>query len=70
MPKYRIHFTATASTTVVVEADDASEAREIADDQFASPSICAQCSGWGQDYSMDLGEWEQDEADDGVTVED
>lgn len=66
MPKYRVYYTTVASISVVVEADDAFSAREAADERFPDPSICAQCSGWGQDYSLDLGEWEQDESDTGV----
>lgn len=70
MPKYRVHYVSTASSTVVVEAEDAIAAREAAEEVFEDPSICAQCSGWGQSYSVDLGEWEQDDSADGVTEED
>jgi hypothetical protein len=66
MPKYRVYFTTGASSSVVVEAEDRSDAIDKASDEFAYPSICAQCSGWGQDYSMDLGEWEPDMSDEGV----
>lgn len=69
MPKYRVYYTAVVSSSVVVEAADESEARDAADDNFAFPSICAQCSGWGQEYSMDLGGWEQDESDEGLSLE-
>jgi len=27
------------------------------------PGICAQCSGWRQRYSMDIGEWEPEETE-------
>lgn len=66
MAKYTVQFLATASSAVDVEAVDASEAREKAEEMFEHPSICAQCSGWGQSYNIDLSEWEQDETDDGV----
>lgn len=67
MPKYRVHFTTGASTYVDVEADSPDEAREIADENFDSPFICAQCSGWGQQYDLELGdEWQQDESAEGV----
>lgn len=68
--KYRVWFSSVASSSVVVEADDASEAREKAEGEFPHPSICAKCAGWGEKYSMDLGEWELDESDDGVMAVD
>jgi hypothetical protein len=40
--KYRVYYSAVASSSVEVEADDANEAREKAEDAFAFPSICAQ----------------------------
>ncbi len=69
MTKFRVYYTTTASSFIEVEADDADEARVVADDEWFRPSICAQCSGWGQsDAGIELGDdWEQDESAYGVT---
>lgn len=67
MNTYSVIFTTGASSVVTVEADSPEEARELADEQFDPPTLCAQCSGWGQDSNLELGdEWEQDESDGGV----
>lgn len=64
MSSYRIFFTQVVSTSVEVEADDFDEAIDKAYESDAMPSdnfVCAQCSGWGKEYSIDTGEWEADE---------
>lgn len=66
MVKYQVHFTRVDSSFVTVEAADEEEARETAWNEFESPFLCAQCSGWGHGWSVDAGEWEQDESDEGV----
>lgn len=66
MTTYQVLYTTTASTVVTIEADSPEEAREIADDQFDGPTLCAQCSGWGGRQNLDIGDWEQDESDRGV----
>ena len=59
MPKYFVTVPTTATAYRTIEADSPEEAIE----QFETPSICAQCSGWGQDYDLDLGEdWDWDNA--------
>lgn len=66
MAKYRVYLEAGASLTVNVEVDDSldeGEAREAAIDKaFAARgrggTICANCSGWGEKWSLDLGEWD------------
>lgn len=64
MSKYRVYLGTGASLTVTVEiADDVDpdEAKEQAIEKafdIAPSSVCAQCSGWGQPYSLDLGEWD------------
>jgi len=61
MSTFRIYFTTGASATVTVEANDLEDAIEKAYDELPS-DICAQCSGWGQEWSRDLGdEWTVDE---------
>ena len=67
MTTYQVLFTTSASTIVEVEADSPDEARELADEKFESPYLCAQCSGWGGQQNLELGDgWEQDETDGGV----
>lgn len=64
MSTYRIFFTQVVSTSVEVEADDFDDAVDKAYGSDALPSsnfLCGQCSGWGQAYSIDTGEWEADE---------
>jgi hypothetical protein len=57
MPKYRVDLVTTSSFTIEVEAEDKDEAIEKAAQEV--PGICARCSGWGQDYSLELGdEWD------------
>lgn len=53
----------TVKTVTVAQLRDLIEDRAYED----TPSICAQCSGWGQQYSMDLGDWEPDEDQPGIT---
>ena len=58
MPKYRVYLETIASTTIQVEAADKDEAYELAGAQ-GMPRICAQCSGWGNDQNLELGDvWE------------
>lgn len=65
--RYRVYYTTTASTAIEVEADSPEDARVVADEEFDSPTICAQCSGWGSDGWIELGDdWEQDDSDHGV----
>ena len=70
MSRYSVIYTTGASTVVTVEADSPEEARQVADETFEAPYICAQCSGWGRNEdepSLELGDvWEQDESDSGV----
>lgn len=62
MPKYRAHFTTVASATVEIDVPDGmTDPEEIADYAYEHgqmPSLGAQASGWGQPWSLDLGEWE------------
>lgn len=61
MATYKINMTQMASAEIEVEADSLDEAIEAAY-QEGVPSICAQCSGWGQKTGIDLsGDWEADE---------
>jgi hypothetical protein len=58
MPKYRVYLQTVASLTVEVEAEDQDAALDAAY-QEAPGGVCAQCSGWGQPWSLDFGgEWD------------
>ena len=69
MKAYTVMYTTTASTVISVEAESEEEARVLADEQFEPPHLCAQCSGWGNSQNLELGEFEQDESEDGVWSE-
>lgn len=62
MPKYRVYLTTVASATVEVDVPDGmtdpEEIAEYAYEHAEPPSLGAQASGWGQPWSLDLGEWE------------
>ena len=60
MPKYRVALNARVSLSVTVEADNEDEARDAAYEKIPG-GLCAQCSGWGREYSMDLEEFDVDE---------
>jgi hypothetical protein len=60
MPKYRVAMHTGASLFIVVEANDETEAADIAYEEIPG-GVCAQCSGWGQKWSLDLGDLEIDE---------
>jgi hypothetical protein len=55
MPKYSVSLMTTLSLSITVEAENEEAAREEAYQE--APGICAQCSGWGRKYGMDIGEW-------------
>jgi hypothetical protein len=58
MPKYNVHLNTGAFTVVTVEAEDKEAAIEAAY-EAELPTICAQCSGWGRDWNLELGDdWE------------
>jgi hypothetical protein len=71
MSKYRVYLSTGASMTVTVEVDDdldpddaIEQAIEKAFDE-APQGVCAQCSGWGQSWGLDLGEWDIERDPDG-----
>jgi hypothetical protein len=57
---YRVYLNATASFYVNVEAEDEDSAIDKAY-EMAPREVCAHCSGWGQAWGIDLGEWEADD---------
>ena len=56
MNKYRVYLQATADLSVVVEAEDPEEALDLAYE--SRQYLCSQCAGWGESWSLDIGEWE------------
>lgn len=66
MAKYRVSMQTVATITIEIEVpDDITDPHEIAEraaEEGEFPTICAQCAGWGRDYSLDMdGEWEVSE---------
>lgn len=65
MAKYRVYLEANVSLAVTVDIDDTGkDADEIEDIAIAAAydtapaDICAQCSGWREPWSRDIGEYE------------
>lgn len=52
MPKYIVHMSQVVSLTVQVEAETPEDAAENAWEHTPG-GICAQCSGYGRDWSRD-----------------
>lgn len=76
MAKYRVYLDTTASVTVTVEVDDEldeQEAREAAIEKAfenaPSNSLCIHCTGYGQEWSRDLGEMEVSREADGSEIQ-
>ena len=63
MTKYQVNLEATVGFCITVEADSPDDAVEAAFEQ--TPSLCAQCSGWGRNYELDLSEWDVPRNSDG-----
>jgi hypothetical protein len=60
MPKYRVPLTTYASASILVETDE-TDPEKILEEALGEgvPGICAQCSGWGRNHSLEVGdEWE------------
>lgn len=69
MTKYRVQLKTTAYAYVTVEADDPDAAIDAAL-EGEMPYICAQCSGWGAGYDLELDDaWQEPDADDVWEVE-
>lgn len=71
MAKYRVYLSTVVSLSATVDVPDdvdEDEARETAVNEaldMAPTGLCAQCSGWGQPWGLDLGEWEVEKDLDG-----
>lgn len=55
MPEFRVHMSTVSSFSITVEAEDYEAAIDKAYEEH-SPSVCAQCSGWRQNWSLDIGD--------------
>jgi hypothetical protein len=53
MAKWRVYYSAVASASVKVEADNMEDAWEKAEKEFQAPQACWHCSG-----KFDLGDWQ------------
>ena len=58
--KYQVLFTTTANYVVTVDSESPDTAVEKAYELLPS-GVCAHCSGWGRNYSLDFGEWDDGE---------
>lgn len=58
MPKYRVELTRNDSFYMIVDAEDEEAALQEASD--VAPGLCASDSGWGQNWSVDAGEWDEE----------
>ncbi len=58
MATYRVNYTSGAFLSIAVEADNEEDAIDKAYEEVPS-GVCAQCSGWGEKWSLDVGDdWE------------
>lgn len=55
MPEFKVHMSTVSSFSITVEAEDYEAAIEKAYEAH-SPSVCSQCSGWRQKWSLDIGD--------------
>ncbi|MFJ6636608.1 hypothetical protein ACIQMR_35370 [Streptomyces sp. NPDC091376] len=68
MAKYTIPLNGYASATLTIETDE-TDPELILEEALNQgvPGICAQCSGWGRPFSIELGdEWEETRKPDGT----
>lgn len=62
MARKTVYFTTGASCAITVEVPDDADDDLIIDLAWEElpGSLCASCSGYSQNFSVDLGDWEQD----------
>jgi len=68
MAKYRVRLETIASMTIKVEADNEADALDVALDE-APPDVCVQCGGWGQKWSLEIGQWDEPRNGDGTVLD-
>ncbi|MFF5973668.1 hypothetical protein ACFY7C_19285 [Streptomyces sp. NPDC012769] len=68
--KYQVSFETSAGGHITVETDETDPERILeAAYEEGIPSVCAQCSGWGRDYSLEIGdEWDPIEDEQGLVI--
>ena len=72
MKTYRVRLHAGAYTAITVTVPEDADGEELTKEAAIdaaynqTPSLCAQCSGWGQAAGVELGEWELDDEPDAV----
>lgn len=73
--KYTVHLTTFASLSIDVEIPDDTDqdkAREAAIEAAldnAPNGVCAQCSGWGQKWDLEIGDWDVAKEMDGSEID-
>lgn len=67
--EFQTSICAVVRVTAPQEITSLEEAKAWAEEQSCDASICASCSGWGQDYSLDIGEWQPAEDRNGNCIE-
>lgn len=70
MTKYRVPFNTWAGGSITVDTDE-TDPEKILEEAYTEgiPSVCAQCSGWGRDFSLEIGdEWEENRDKEGRPV--
>lgn len=55
MPRFEVEIPKMIWFTLYVEADDQESAIDAAMDE--APGLCTNCSGWGQDWTIDEDDW-------------
>ncbi len=69
MPRYTVYLTTVANASFEIDVpDDLTHPDEIAEYAYShgeNPTLDAQASGWGQPWSLSLGEWETTLHEDG-----
>lgn len=68
MAKYRVPLTGIADAMITVETDE-TDPEKILEKAYQEEfsTLCAQCSGWGRDFYLEIGDyWEPVEKKDGT----
>lgn len=78
MPTYRVYLETTASLTIDVDIPDDVDPEEAGEQAIEKAlaaakrnhhDVCANCAGWRQSWSLDLGEWDVAREQDGNDIE-
>ncbi len=58
MTEYMVYLETPASATITVDVPDDTPEEEIIETAYDMAIDAAQCSGWGQKFALELGEWD------------